>query len=119
MMMDATLTHVPLQQEIPVRYDLNTILLHWLTAGLVAVLWVSEQAIGFFPKSAQGGILSLHVTLGVVLALVLAARVIWRMTNGRSLPLTDKMLMELAARATHVVLYIGVATAVAWGSRWN
>jgi cytochrome b561 len=114
-MMDATLNHVPLEQEIPVRYDSNTILLHWLTAGLVATLWVSEQVIDIFSKTVRDGILSLHITLGVVLALVLLARVIWRVTNGHSLPAADQIFMELAARATHVVLYIGVATAVTLG----
>jgi cytochrome b561 len=113
--MDATLNPAPRQQDIPVRYDSNTILLHWLTAGLVVVLWVSEQIVDIFPKPVRGGVLSLHITLGIVLALVLVARVIWRMTNVRSLPAAAKILMEFAARATHAMLYIGIATAVALG----
>jgi cytochrome b561 len=113
--MEATLNRARLQQQTRLRYDPNTILLHWLTAALVISLWVSEQIVDVFPKSVQGGILSLHITLGITLALMLVVRVIWRATKGRSLPGANSGLTEFAARAMHILLYIGVGVAVVFG----
>src|SRR5271165_4033609 len=84
------------------RYDTNTIMLHWLTAGLVDVQWHSGQLTDIFGHGEPViYTVSLHATLGVALGLVLSVRVIWRLTNGRSLPEANSGLMELAARATH------------------
>ncbi|MGH8202890.1 MAG: cytochrome b/b6 domain-containing protein, partial [Steroidobacteraceae bacterium] len=55
-----------------VTYDRLSIVLHWLTAGLVVVLWTLGQTIDFFPKGAPKiDARSVHITLGATLALVL------------------------------------------------
>src|SRR6185437_8828913 len=36
----------------PARYDRLSILLHWITAVLVVILWTLGQTIDFFPKGA-------------------------------------------------------------------
>ena len=46
------------------------------------------------------------MTLGAALALVLALRVSWRVTTGRSLPGADAGLIHTVARITHYLLYV-------------
>ena len=99
----------------PLRYDRLTILLHWLTALLVASLWASEQLVDQVPSGVRPAILSLHISMGVLLAMVLACRFTWRLTKGRSLPDADHGILQLAARGTHYLLYFGVTAAVAAG----
>ena len=65
------------------RYDRRTIVLHWMTAVLVAMLWLSAQVIDWFPNGpARVNMRSVHVLLGVVLSAVLARRIVWRSLAG-------------------------------------
>jgi len=87
-------------------YDRRTIVLHWLTAVLVMALWIAGQTIDFFPKGTpRVTARSLHITFGVLLALVVARRVIWRFRGGVHLPLSDPGVAGAAAVVVHRVLY--------------
>jgi cytochrome b561 len=98
------------------QYDSVTIALHWATAGLVGVLWAIGQTIDFAPNGAlRVDYRSLHMLLGVTLAGVFVARVVWRLRRGRSLPGAGGALMELVARLTHWVLYLLIAAALVLG----
>ena len=69
------------------RYDRLTILLHWLTAALVIILWGIAQVIDFFPRGEPRiAARSTHIVLGVVLIAVLLVRLFWRANSGRKLP---------------------------------
>jgi cytochrome b561 len=47
-------------------YDRRTILLHWVTAGLVGLLWSIAQVIDLFPKGPPKiAARSVHVALGL------------------------------------------------------
>lgn len=89
-------------------YDATTIALHWLTAGLVAILWL----IGTFledlvPKGAlRSGIWSVHFVLGFALTGVIVLLPIWRQTKGRRLPVDDPGPLHVLAKTTHGVLYL-------------
>jgi len=89
-------------------YDRGTIALHWLTAGLVLVLWL----IGTFledlvPKGAmRSGIWSVHFDLGFVLTAVIVAFPVWRHTGGRQLPVDDPGPLHVLAMMTHAALYL-------------
>jgi len=101
--------HAPMKTPTTeiLRYDARTISLHWLTVALVTVLWCLGQSIDWFPKGdARIGARSVHITLGVVLAVVLALRVSWRLGAGAQLPLTGPGLMDKAARLAHKLLYV-------------
>jgi len=89
------------------RYDSITIWLHWLTAGLVIGLWLEAQVIDIFGRggSAEVYMRSLHITLGVAFALVLAVRVLWRLTGARRPKFAENDMLERIAHATHYVLY--------------
>ncbi|MGA7538624.1 MAG: cytochrome b/b6 domain-containing protein [Steroidobacteraceae bacterium] len=103
-------------QTTPTRYDRFSILLHWLTAALVAVLWTLGQTIDFFPKGAPKiDARSMHILLGVTLGLVLLVRVLWRASAGRSLPRADSGWIGVVAKLVHYGLYVLVAVTVALG----
>jgi cytochrome b561 len=98
------------------RYDGTTILLHWATAVLVVEQWLGAQIIDWFPRgSLRIDARSTHITLGVLLALVLVGRMLWRSSRGRRLPPADGGLLGLAAKATHWGLYSLLAAMVLVG----
>ena len=69
------------------RYDRATILFHWATAILVAVQWLGAQTIDWFPSGPwRVDARSLHITFGILLAVLLVGRIGWRLTKGRRLP---------------------------------
>jgi cytochrome b561 len=105
----------PVAESTPC-YDRLSILLHWLTAGLVVVLWAIAQVIDFFPKgSPRIAVRSVHILLGVLLGIVLLARVGWRVTCGKRLPPAAHGVMGRAARIVHYALYVSVAAALTFG----
>lgn len=57
----------------------------------------------------------MHITFGVLLAVLRVGRIIWRLTGGRRLPLADKGVLNLVAKATHWGLYALLATMVLVG----
>jgi len=86
-------------------YDRRTILFHWLTAATVVVMWVLAQVIDDFTGDSRIYVRSIHILLGVALTAVVAARILWRMQNGRRLPPADTGMMELASKSVHYALY--------------
>jgi cytochrome b561 len=106
------------------RYDAATVALHWTTVLLVAALWLIGQTIDDWPKGApRVDYRSVHMTLGVLLGLVILARIAWRATRGARVAPEGPWILTLAARAVHLVLYgllcatvsLGVLTAFAQG----
>jgi cytochrome b561 len=98
------------------RYDGVSILLHWLTAGLVVILWTLGQTIDFFPRGAPKiDARSVHIVLGATLGIVLLVRVLWRASAGRRLPLADRGWLGVTAKVVHYGLYVLVAVTVALG----
>ena len=98
------------------RYDTATIFFHWATAVLVATQWLGAQTIDWFPRGPlRVDARSVHITAGVLLAALLAARVLWRATGGRRLPLADRGAVNLLAKGTHWVLYALLAAMVLAG----
>ena len=83
-------------------YDRRTIRLHWLTAALVAALWIIAQFIDDFPRGMPRiGARSTHIILGVLLALVVARRIGWRVLHGHRLAVPGPRWIAAVAGATH------------------
>ncbi|HEX5326788.1 MAG TPA: cytochrome b/b6 domain-containing protein [Acetobacteraceae bacterium] len=98
------------------RYDAPTIVLHWVTAALVGLLWVIGQTVGYVPDgSLRIDYRSVHISLGVVLAAVLLVRLVWRLSRGRSLPPDRRRLLAAAATAVHRGLYLLLLVTVVLG----
>jgi cytochrome b561 len=105
------------------HYDGATIIFHWLTALIVLTLFSLAHIWDFFPHDgpAQITMQTVHVSLGVILAAVLAFRVVWRFTFVRRLPPATSGLMEIAARGMHSLLYVLLLVMVVagFGKRWG
>lgn len=100
------------------HYDRRTIVLHWITAALVVALWVLGQTIDWFPKGTPRVFArSTHISLGVALALVLVARISWRL-GGRAihLPPAGSEWLDKVATVAHWLLYGLLITTVALGT---
>ena len=68
------------------HYDPTTVWLHWISVGLIVVLWVIGQTADLVPRGLlRSGIWSTHVVLGFLTAFVLLTRVAWRAHFGRVL----------------------------------
>ncbi len=98
------------------KYDNRTILFHWMIAVLATVQWLGAQTIDWFPRGIwRTDVKSLHITLGVVIGIILVARVTWRLTQGRRLPAADKGLVQIIAKLIHFGLYVALAAMVLVG----
>lgn len=98
------------------RHASTTIVLHWLTAVMVVLLWTIGQTIDFAPNGPlRVDYRSLHMLLGVTLGTVLIIRLAWRITRGGMLPALDQGLLLVIARATHWLLYALMLVTVGLG----
>ncbi|MFZ6760389.1 cytochrome b [Undibacterium sp. Ji50W] len=87
-------------------YDKRTIILHWLSALLVMVLWIAGQTIDFFPTGTPRiTVRSLHISFGVLLTVTLFARILWRRSGGSKLPPADAGALGKLAIGVHYLLY--------------
>ena len=90
------------------HYDAVSRAAHWLTFALV----VAQFAVGWLmPEIGWGteptGLIGVHLILGASLLVVVAFRLLWRITQSAPRPLTlMPRWQRLAARATHVALYL-------------
>jgi len=87
-------------------YDSRTIALHWASVALVLCLWIAAQSLDFFPKGMpRMAALSVHITLGLLLAALLIVRVAWRLRGGTRLAAADAGVLGRLAVGAHRLLY--------------
>jgi len=105
------------------HYDRMEIALHWATVLLVTTLYGLAQVWSFIQRGAQSRIelQSVHVSLGMCLAVVLALRIIWRVGPGRRLPSAASGIAEVASKLVHYALYVLLACVIVlgFGFRWS
>ena len=98
------------------QYDATTILFHWLTAFVVVGQWVGAKTIDMWPRGTPRiDARSIHITFGILLGLLLIARIVWRSTRGRRLPRAEKGILGPLAELTHWALYALVASTIVLG----
>lgn len=98
------------------RYDRTTILFHWIAAAIILALWTVGQLADFIPKGpARSFVWSSHVVFGGVLAVIVAARILWRLTGGRKLPGIGSPTVIMVARIVHLALYVLLLAAIGLG----
>ena len=96
-----------LNPDSPRRYDRLTMTLHWLTAVLVIGLFASAQV---WEQLAKGTPLrkelqALHISCGILLAVIVITRLLWRLSRGRRLPTANHGVTQLTAKTAHLALY--------------
>lgn len=103
------------------RYDNVAIALHWATAVLVFFQFFSAILWDDLSRETRETLESLHVSLGVLLAAVIAARLIWRWLPGHQVSSVEAGWVKLASKAMHYLLYgLLVAQAVlGFAFRWS
>ena len=101
------------------RYDRVAIALHWLTALLVIVQFANAKIWGSFPRETRHDLESVHVSLGVLLTAVIAARLIWRWLPGHQKPSLEAGWVQLASKSVHYLLYALLAAQAATGFAWR
>jgi len=96
-------------------YDSKTIWFHWLTAGLIAFQWIGAKTVDMWPRGAQVDAISVHITVGVLLGLLVLARFAWKYSGGRRLAPADRGALHWAAQTVHWILYLLILTVVGLG----
>jgi len=102
-------------------YDSKTIHYHWISAALIVTLWILGQNIDNFAKGdPRVYARSLHITLGLVLAVVFVLRFRWRRKGGMKLPPASSGLAGKLAIGGHHLLYllIGLTAIVGISAVW-
>jgi len=97
-------------------YDLKTVRYHWLSAILIVALWILGQTIDDFAKGdPRVYARSMHITLGLILAVVFVLRFTWRLKGGTKLPPAAPGVQGKLAIGVHHLLYLLIAVTVGLG----
>ena len=91
------------------RYDRVAIALHWaIGAGLLAQIAFGLLLDGIAPRGtpARGAVINLHKSLGIVLGVLIIARIAWRLKHRPpSWPVSMSLGQQRAAKLGHGALY--------------
>ena len=102
-------------------YDAKSIYYHWISAALILLLWLIGQNIDSFDRGDPRVIVrSIHITLGLLLAVVFALRVSWKFTGAKKLPQAVTGIQGKLATGTHHLLYLllGVTLLIGIAAVW-
>ena len=103
-------------------YDATTKFLHWVTAALIITQFGLGELWDVWPDHSPTHVMmkSLHYSLGVVLAAVILAHILWRAGWGRHLPPAALGGMDRVARGVHLLLLALIVGMVlsGLGRRW-
>ena len=110
------------------RYDAFSMTLHWITAFSVIFLFTSAHIWEQLEKGTpmRKGLQAWHISFGILLALVMIVRLLWRLYSQRQshlavAPADNSALMRIMAHAVHGLLYLLLFTQVVLGFlfRWS
>ena len=103
------------------NYDNLAIALHWLTALLVVVQFALGQTWGWFPRPTRHLMIVTHMSLGIILTVVILARVLWRFILRHHVSSLERGWVRIASTTVHYVLYALLAIEAVLGflSRWE
>lgn len=101
------------------NYDNVAIALHWATAALVVIQFLLAITWDYFSKDMRHGMQSVHISLGVLLTVVVVARVIWRLMPGHQRSAIVGEWVKLASKTVHYLLYVLLVVQAALGFAWR
>lgn len=97
------------------NYDNVAIALHWATALLVLANFALAETWDYFAKPSQDSMQALHMSFGALLAVVILARLVWRLIPGHQVSSLEIGWVRAASKGTHYLLYALLVTVVALG----
>jgi cytochrome b561 len=102
------------------NYDNVAVALHWTTALLVLVQFVSAITWDYFPRETRETMEGLHVSLGVLFTAVIIARIVWRLLPGHQISSLEVGWVGIASKSVHYLLYALLAAQAVSGFvfRW-
>jgi cytochrome b561 len=102
-------------------YDRVAIALHWATALLVFANFVLAQTWDWFPKPVTGLMEDTHMSFGVILTVVIVARLIWRWLPGHQVSSLEVGWVKIASKGTHYLLYalLVAEASLGFAFRWG
>jgi cytochrome b561 len=100
-------------------YNKVAIALHWVTALLVVLLFGLAITWDYFPKPTQESLQSIHVSLGLLLAVVVVVRLIWRWMPGHQVSSLEVGWVKAASKGVHYLLYLLLVAQAALGFGWR
>lgn len=101
--------------QTSVRYDNISIRFHWLTAVLIALLWLMAQSEAVLPREWRHSMWSAHITLGGLLIVVYAGRLLWRLTKGSRPASVNSGNLRIIEHAVYALLYTLIAATLIVG----
>lgn len=101
------------------NYDNVSIALHWLTALLVVTQFALAETWDWFGRGTRGSMQTLHISLGILLTAVIAARLIWRWIPGHQRSSIASGWMETASKGVHYLLYLLLVVQIGLGFAWR
>jgi len=103
------------------NYDRVAIFLHWATAFLVAANFTLALTWDWFAKPTKGLMEDTHMSFGVVLTVMIVARLVWRLIPGHQISSLEAGWVRIASKGTHYMLYALLAAEAALGFafRWG
>jgi cytochrome b561 len=87
-------------------YDGMAIALHWAAALLVIANFALAQTWGWFAKPTRGLMEDTHMSFGVLLTVLIGARIVWRLIPGHQISSLEAGWVRLASKGTHYLLYV-------------
>lgn len=103
------------------NYDGVAMTLHWTTAVLVLLLFALGQTWDWFPRPTHHLMVVTHMSLGIILTVVVLARVLWRFVFRHHLRSLESGFVKLASTGVHYLLYtlLVVQAVLGFLSRWE
>lgn len=103
-----TETHMPCSTPDitdTLRYDRPTIVLHWTTAFLVLLQFALDETWNWPAKPVHHLMVVAHLTVGILLTVIMAFRIVWRLTKGRHLSDLLRPVDRVCALGAEYTLY--------------
>jgi cytochrome b561 len=102
------------------NYDNVAIALHWAVALLVVVQFAMALTWDWFAKSTRHAMESVHISLGVLLAALIVARIVWRLVPGHQRSSLEAGWVCIASKGVDYLLFVLLIAqaALGFGFRW-
>ncbi|WP_291362862.1 cytochrome b [Acetobacter sp. UBA5411] len=105
--------------ESPQCYDKPTIILHWITAFLVFFQFALGETWSWPAKPVHHLMVVAHLTSGILLTVIMAFRIVWRLTKGRHLSNLLRPMDRVFALGVEYALYALLLAEILLGYLWR